>query len=83
MEINQLGILIGFISWVRIVTDVKITIGELRQIVKETIAGSQPDETYEDYLLDDPFFNKPSVLIIDDTKKKIKAWAKAMKLTHE
>lgn len=60
----------------------KITIGELRQIIKETIAGSQPDETYDDYLLDDTFFNKPSVLVRDDAKKKIKAWAIAMKLTQ-
>ena len=60
----------------------RITIGELRKIIKETIAGSQPDETYEDLLLDDPDFNKPSVYVRDDAKKKIKAWAKAMKLTH-
>jgi hypothetical protein len=59
---------------------VKITIGELRRIIKETIAGSQPDETYDDYLLDDPFFNKQSVLVRDDAKKKIKAWATDMKL---
>lgn len=60
----------------------KITIGELRQIIKETITGSQPDETFEEYLLDDPTFNKPSVYVRDDAKKKIKSWAKAMKLTH-
>jgi len=59
---------------------VKITIGELRRIIKETIAGSLPDETYDDYLLDDPFFNKQSVLVRDDTKKKIKTWATDMKL---
>jgi hypothetical protein len=58
----------------------KITIGELRRIIKETIAGSLPDETYDDYLLDDPFFNKQSVLVRDDTKKKIKTWATDMKL---
>ena len=60
----------------------KITIGELRKLIKEALGGSQPDETYEDLLLDDPTFNKLSVYVRDDAKKKIKAWAKAMKLTH-
>lgn len=66
---------------IRILTSVKITVGELRKIIKETIAGSYPDETYDDLLLDDPDFNKSSVYVRDDAKKKIKAWAKAMKLT--
>jgi len=43
--------------------------------------GSQPDESYDKELLDDEAFDAPSVLVPDDIKKKIKKWAKDMKLS--
>lgn len=59
----------------------KMTLGQLRTIIRETIGGSQPDEAYSEELLDDPAFKEKSVLVRDDAKKKIVAWAKDMKLS--
>jgi hypothetical protein len=59
----------------------KLSIKQLRNIIKEVIGGSQPDEAYGEELLDDPGFKEKSVLVRDDAKKKIKAWAKDMKLS--
>ena len=59
----------------------KITIGQLREAIRRSLAGSQPDETYIEELLDDPGFKEKSVYVRDDAKKKIKAWAKDMKLS--
>ncbi len=59
----------------------KITIGQLREAIRRSLAGSQPDETYTEELLDDPGFKEKSVYVRDDAKKKIKAWAKDMKLS--
>lgn len=63
-----------------ICTDMKLTIGQLREKIKRELAGSQPDESYSTYLLDDPAFKEKSVYVGDDVKKKITIWAKAMKL---
>lgn len=58
----------------------------LRSIIREFVeayavrGGSQPDESYDE-LLDDEAFDAPSVLVPDDIKKKIKKWAKDMKLS--
>lgn len=59
----------------------KLTIGQLRRIIRESLSGSHPDETYDKELLDDPSFDKPSVYVPDDVKNKIKSWAKDMKLS--
>ena len=59
----------------------KITIGQLRKIIRESLSGSQPEESYKIHLLDDPAFQEDSVLVPNDIKKKIKKWAKDMKLT--
>ena len=59
----------------------KITIGQLREVIKRSLAGSQPDETYSEELLDDPAFQEKSVYIPDWAKKKIKSWARDMKLS--
>lgn len=59
----------------------------LRSIIREFVeayvvrGGSQPDESYDKELLDDEAFDAPSVLVPDDIKKKIKKWAKDMKLS--
>lgn len=62
----------------------KIKLRELRKIIREEIetsAGSQPEENYEEELLDDPSFKKKSVFVRDSAKKKILSWAKDMKLS--
>jgi len=59
----------------------KITIGQLREVIKRSLAGSQPDETYSEELLDDPTFQEKSVYVPDWAKKKIKSWARDMKLS--
>jgi hypothetical protein len=59
----------------------------LRSIIREFVeayavrGGSQPDESYDKELLDDEAFDASSVLVPDDIKKKIKKWAKDMKLS--
>lgn len=53
----------------------------IRQLVKESVlAGSHPDESYKNRMLDDPAFNEKSVYVSDDIKDAIKKWLKAMKL---
>ena len=59
----------------------KITLKRLREIIREILDGSQPEESYEEELLDDPAFKKKSVLVRDTAKKKIASWAKDMKLS--
>ena len=59
----------------------KMTLGLLREFIRETLASSQPEEAYSEELLDDPGFKSKSVYVRDDAKKKIKAWAKDMKLS--
>jgi hypothetical protein len=59
----------------------KITIGQLREVIKKSLAGSQPDEAYSEELLDDPVFQEKSVYVPDWAKKKIKSWARDMKLS--
>ena len=38
----------------------KLSIRELRQVVAECIAGSQPEEMYENEIVDDPALAKAS-----------------------
>lgn len=59
----------------------RMTVGALREVIRRELAGSQPDETYTQHLLDDPAFKEKSMLVGDDIKEKILAWAKSMKLT--
>lgn len=59
----------------------KITLHQLRELIREVIAGSHPEEAYSEELLDDPAFKEKSVLVRDAAKKKIKSWAKDMKLS--
>jgi hypothetical protein len=44
-------------------------------------AGSQPEEGYDGHLLNDPSYEKKSVYVPDDIKKKINSWAEDMGLT--
>lgn len=45
------------------------------------IAGSNPNEAYDGLLLDDPAEDEKSMYVPGDIKKKIKSWARDMKLT--
>lgn len=55
----------------------------LKEFVKEysTRAGSHPEESYHDELLDDPAYKADSVYVPNDIKKKIKKWATDMGLS--
>lgn len=59
----------------------------LKQLLKEFVkeyssrAGSHPEESYHDELLDDPAYKADSVYVPNDIKKKIKKWATDMGLS--
>lgn len=59
----------------------RMTVGQLREIVRRVIAGSQPSEAYSMELMDDPAFSEKSLYVGNDVKEKIRIWAKAMKLS--
>ena len=59
----------------------RITLGELRELVRRSLAGSHPEESYDKELMDDPAFEEESVYVPNWAKKKIKSWAKDMKLS--
>lgn len=53
----------------------------IRQLVIEQVySGSQPDESYNIKLVDDPSFNDESTYVPDKVKVKLKKWLKSMKL---
>ena len=62
----------------------RVTVGELRSLIRETLdcyAGSRPDEAYEQELADDPLmFEKDSVLVPRDVKRSIRSWMTQMGL---
>lgn len=60
----------------------RITIRQLREVIRRNLAGSHPDESYNMELLDDPTFKEKSVYVSDDIKDKIRKWAKDMKLSN-
>ena len=60
----------------------KVTIGELRKIIRNAIAGSHPEESYDKELFDDPAFLKKSMYVPDEVKEKMTVWAKDMKLSN-
>lgn len=55
----------------------------IREFVKEYAAraGSHPEESYHDELLDDPAYKADSVYVPHDIKKKIDKWARDMGLS--
>ena len=59
----------------------KITMRQLREEIKKVLGGSHPDESYDEELFSDPAFNEKSVYVPDFTKKRMKKWAKDMKLS--
>lgn len=61
----------------------RIKLGRLREAIRRSLAGSMPEESYSIELLDDPAFEKDSVYVPNWAKKKIKKWAKDMKLSND
>jgi len=61
----------------------KMTIAEIRKIIREVISGSQPDEAYDLELMDDPKFSDDSVYVPNWEKDKIRTWARDMKLSSK
>lgn len=59
-----------------------MTVAELREIIREGLAGSDPNEAYDHDLADDSSMNKKSVYVPDDVKKPIKKWLTAMGLSR-
>lgn len=70
-----------FLSSMSIHKLMKVTIRQLREIVRKSLRGSQPEESYDQELMDDPALKKSSVYVPNHVKKKIKAWARDMKLS--
>lgn len=61
---------------------VKESFLDLRKFIREELSGSDPSESYDKDLIDDPAFNKDSVYVPNDVKQKIKGWSKDMKLSR-
>ena len=61
----------------------KVIIELIREFVKEysNRAGSHPEESYHDELLNDPAYKAGSVYVPDEIKKKIQKWAEDMGLS--
>lgn len=59
----------------------RVTLGELRRLIREGLGGSNPNEAYDKDLADDPAMSKKSVYVPDDVKKPIKKYLKAMGLS--
>lgn len=65
-----------------VIDDVKESFLDLRKFIREELSGSDPNESYDKDLVDDPAFNKDSVYVPNDVKQKIKGWVKDMKLSR-
>jgi hypothetical protein len=60
-----------------------VSVGELRRIICEIIAGSAPTESYDHELMDDPAFSKQSKLVPDDIKTSLRDWSRKMGLSRK
>lgn len=61
----------------------RLSVRELKRLVREGLSGSQPEQTYEGELADDPALKKQSVLVPDDIKRSIGTWMSAMGLSSK
>lgn len=61
----------------------RLTIGELKEIIKKSIAGSQQDEAFDKDLVDDPAMDKESVHVSKERKKKIAKFLNDIGLTSK
>lgn len=66
--------------------DMQSSIASLRFLIREFVkeysshAGSHPEESYHEDLLNDPAYKADSVYVPDDIKNKIDKWAEDMGL---
>lgn len=60
----------------------KLTLGALRRMVHEAWAGSHPEESYDDELIDDEAYKKRSTYVPNDIKRSINKWMIDMGLSH-
>ena len=60
-----------------------MTVGQLREVIRRSLSGSHPEESYDKELVDDPAFKADSVYVPRWIKKKIKNWMKDMKLSSK
>jgi hypothetical protein len=61
----------------------KISVRNLRRLIREAMRGSHPEESYDKGILQDPAYRKKSVYVPDDVKEKIEVWLKQMKMSDE
>lgn len=61
----------------------KLTVSQLRSIIRESLGGSHPNESYDKDLMDDDAFNSKSVMVPDDIKDPIRKWMKSMGMTSK
>ena len=61
----------------------KVTLGELRSMIKSAIAGSHPSEAYSRDLVDDPAMDKDTKYVSKKRKKKISKFLKDMGLAGQ
>lgn len=60
----------------------RVTLGELRRLIREALGGSHPNEAYDKDLADDPALKKKSKYVPDDVKRPIKRWLTAVGLSR-
>jgi hypothetical protein len=61
-------------------TIVKLQLSELRSLIREALAGSRPEENYDNELAEDEAWKQHSVMVPDDVKAPINKWMKSMGL---
>lgn len=59
----------------------RVTLGRLRSLIRETLGGSSPNEAYDHDLMDDAAIKKKSKYVPDDIKRSIKTYLGAMGLS--
>lgn len=58
----------------------KMTVGELREVMRSAMGGSDPNEAYSADSIDDPLFNKDSKYVSRKRKKHIKKFLRDLGL---
>ena len=51
-----------------------MTIGEIRKLISEILAGSHPSEAYDKDIIDDPAWNKRVSTFQKSVKRRLKAF---------
>jgi len=61
----------------------RVSLSELRSIIREVLGGSNPNEAYDKDLMDDPAIAKRSQYVPGDVKGKIRRYLKSMGLSRK